>query len=77
VVEQFFNGLAEKDTTTLRALMLPLETISSIREADGQVVVRSRTHEDFYQSIAVYSVVKTGCEESPLGPPEFPELHSD
>jgi hypothetical protein len=25
----------------------------------------------------VYSVVKTGCEESPLYPPEFPETHRD
>jgi len=133
VVEQFFQGLAVRDSSTLRAVMLPQGTISSIREADGQAFVRTRTHEDFFQSIAVeendlsermwepevliegrvatlwtqydfylngslshcgidvftmlrtdegwkiagavYSVVKTGCDESPLGLPK--SLNSD
>jgi len=133
VVEQFFHGLAARDSSLLRSVMLPQGTISSIREADGQAFVRTRIHEDFFQSIAVeendllermwepevliegrvatlwtqydfylngsfshcgidvftllkvdegwkiagavYSVVKTGCDESPLGPPK--SLNSD
>jgi fructose-1,6-bisphosphatase len=76
VVEQFLIGLAEKDMTTLHDVTLPVGIICSIYEAGGQVVVSSRTHEDFFQSIAVSGVVKAGCEKRPLGPPEFPGLHS-
>ena len=125
VVEQAFRSMADKDSASAKAVMLPEGRFFSIRE-DGSV--RIQTHREFFEGIAsseedllermwepevlihsriailwtpydfhrngkfshcgvdafsllktstgwkiagtIYTVEPTGCEESPLGPPQ-------